>query len=224
MESRTIRRYYLDELLKNETFKGKVLDAGGHKECKRGEFRPPMDTVEQWLYLNIDEKTDPDYTASIDNIPLDDESFDMVLCTEVFEHLENPEIALNEIYRVLKGGGKIVFSMPFNFQIHCAPYDFQRWTKYKLKKELDRLGCTDVVIHEMGSYFAVLYDTIYSLCKKKSKLLTRMLLLFFPIIINLDNRIRFDNVTTGYYMISRKPVDGRIIMVNKEVANECVCE
>lgn len=40
--------------------------------------------------------------GSIYNIPYSNDSFDIVVCTEVFEHLDNPELAINEIHRVTK--------------------------------------------------------------------------------------------------------------------------
>lgn len=40
--------------------------------------------------------------GSIYNLPYEDNSFDLVLCTEVLEHLEEPEIALKELVRVSK--------------------------------------------------------------------------------------------------------------------------
>jgi len=43
------------------------------------------------------------------NIPYDDNSFDIVICTEVMEHVVDPEKLLSEIHRVLKIGGRIFF-------------------------------------------------------------------------------------------------------------------
>lgn len=44
--------------------------------------------------------------------PFDDNSLDVVFCTEVLEHLKRPEGCLAEIKRVLKKDGKAVFSVP----------------------------------------------------------------------------------------------------------------
>ena len=127
----TFRRYYLDKVLSDIKFYGKVLDVGGKKENKRGTFRPPLDKIESWEYLNIDESTNPDYLCSADNIPVDDNTFDIVMLAEVIEHLENPIAVLNECYRVLKKDGKIVVTIPFLNALHADPYDFQRWTDVK---------------------------------------------------------------------------------------------
>ncbi len=49
-------------------------------------------------------------TASIYELPYDDESFDTVICLEVMEHLENPEKALSELARITKK--HIIISTP----------------------------------------------------------------------------------------------------------------
>ena len=45
-------------------------------------------------------------------LPFDDNTFDVLICSEVLEHLENPEIAINEFYRVLKPGGLAIITTP----------------------------------------------------------------------------------------------------------------
>lgn len=105
MKFLTFRRYWLDKLFAKTKFHGKVLDIGGKKGNKRGHFRPPLDKVESWEYLNIDSATNPDYLCSSDSIPVNNEMFDTVLLIEVLEHLKNPEVTLAEVSRVLKKRG-----------------------------------------------------------------------------------------------------------------------
>lgn len=50
--------------------------------------------------------------ADAENLPLQTQAFDCVICFETFEHLINPSRALSEIYRVLKPGGILIFSIP----------------------------------------------------------------------------------------------------------------
>lgn len=47
-----------------------------------------------------------------ENIPWDDDSFDLVLCSASFHHYPNPEKVLNEIRRVLKNNGILVLGDP----------------------------------------------------------------------------------------------------------------
>jgi SAM-dependent methyltransferase len=49
--------------------------------------------------------------------PVDAQSFDMVICTDVAEHLERPEYILTEARRVLKSNGVLIFGVPNHFDI-----------------------------------------------------------------------------------------------------------
>ena len=50
--------------------------------------------------------------GSVYNLPFEDNSFDLVICSEVLEHLLDYHLAIDEIYRVLKPGGKFLPSVP----------------------------------------------------------------------------------------------------------------
>lgn len=63
-------------------------------------------------------------------LPFDTASFDTVLCTSVLEHVDNPEVAMGEIARVLRPGGHALITVPFLYPTHEAPYDFQRFTHH----------------------------------------------------------------------------------------------
>lgn len=45
-------------------------------------------------------------------LPFDDGSFDVAVCVEVLEHLFQPQLAVNEIARVLRPGGRVVLTVP----------------------------------------------------------------------------------------------------------------
>ena len=44
------------------------------------------------------------------NLPFEDNSFDIVVCSHVYEHVPNPYLIFNEIHRVLKSGGLLFLS------------------------------------------------------------------------------------------------------------------
>jgi SAM-dependent methyltransferase len=52
------------------------------------------------------------FCASLASIPLPDRKFNLVLCTEVLEHIQEHELALDEITRVLAPGGWLVITVP----------------------------------------------------------------------------------------------------------------
>jgi ubiquinone/menaquinone biosynthesis C-methylase UbiE len=101
-----------EKTLANETKKLKVntvLDAGcGEgftldflRKRKIGRKYTGIDFLDK--AVKIGKKVHPNVNlqqASIYEIPFKDNSFDLVLCTEVLEHLENPKDALKELFRV----------------------------------------------------------------------------------------------------------------------------
>jgi SAM-dependent methyltransferase len=207
----TFRRFYLDKVLSEVNFKGSILDIGGKKDNKRGTFRPPLSQVKSWEYLNTDALTNPDYCCSAEDIPIDNEQFDIVLMAEVLEHLENPSKVLQESHRITKFSGKIIATMPFLYPIHADPYDYQRWTPEKIRLEFEKVGFTIENITPMGSLFAVIYDLLYvSLgvaSKNRSALKNRVINKFLmPILAKLfmwlDKYYAYKGkrITTGYFV------------------------
>jgi SAM-dependent methyltransferase len=73
-------------------------------------------------------------------IPLPDESVDVVLSTQVLEHVDNPALYLSESYRVLKRGGLLILSTHGYWLYHADPQDFWRWTHEGLKKTITHAG------------------------------------------------------------------------------------
>jgi len=56
-----------------------------------------------------------DIKMDIQNMPLEDESFDVVICNHVLEHVDDDVKAMKEIYRVLKKGGWAILQVPINY-------------------------------------------------------------------------------------------------------------
>ena len=67
---------------------------------------------------------DHDIYSPIDSIPVKDDEFDTVLCTEVFEHIPEPVNAMKELVRICKPGGKILITAPFVSRIHQQPHHY----------------------------------------------------------------------------------------------------
>ena len=72
------------------------------------------------------------------------DTFETVLCTEVLEHLPEPQRAIDEIFRVLKPGGMLLLTTRFLFPIHDAPHDYFRFTKYGLRHLLRRFDILEL--------------------------------------------------------------------------------
>lgn len=66
-------------------------------------------------------------------VPCDDASVDLVLCTQVLEHVRNPWAISREIHRVLRPGGLAFVSAPFCWHYHPWPNDYWRFTREGLE-------------------------------------------------------------------------------------------
>lgn len=102
----------------------------------------------EWNYGEID------YVCDMTEIPVPDESFDVILCTEVFEHVPEPIKVIEEFSRILKQGGKLLLSAPLGCGIHQAPYIYYGgYTPFWYERFLPMYGFEDMRISPNGGFF-----------------------------------------------------------------------
>ena len=77
--------------------------------------------------------------------------YDNAIIFNVLEHLNNVEIPLNNINRILKKDGLIIGSTPFLYRVHGAPKDYFRFTKDNLLYNLKKSGFDKIKIKELGT-------------------------------------------------------------------------
>ncbi len=102
-----------------------------------------------------------------DKLPFEDNSFDTIIFSDVFEHLSNPFGALSEIKRILKKDGKLLMNYPFLYGIHEAPYDYCRYTKYRMNTWFEALNLKIITETEYGNLFELFEHAILRLFKTK---------------------------------------------------------
>lgn len=73
-------------------------------------------------------------------VPLPDGAFDVVLSTQVLEHVPDPMVYLDECWRVLKPDGSLILSTHGVMYYHRDPEDYWRWTPAGLRKVLEERG------------------------------------------------------------------------------------
>lgn len=121
-----------------------VLDAG----CGTGEDGGVLDRerVRARSYLGVDlnpealrENRGIDYgvAASLEALPIRDGTFDLIVSRFVFEHVARPDLALGELARVLKPGGRLVIYTynifhPAFFVSYVLPEGIRKWIKATL--------------------------------------------------------------------------------------------
>ncbi len=96
----------------------KILDIG----CGAGVLLSELRTQQKGICFGLDISSEaikllkamkmPGVVARLPEIPLKDSSFDVVIATEVLEHIENPSETLKQMKRVAKSGGFIICSVP----------------------------------------------------------------------------------------------------------------
>ena len=160
------RNQWIEKQLKSLPKGVKILDAGAG-ELKWKQVCNHLDYVSQdfgeyegigngqGLQTGTWNVSDVDIISDITDIPVDNESFQAVLCSEVLEHLPNPELAIKEFGRILKKDGILILTAPFCSLTHFAPYHFcTGFNIYWYAKHLENYGFEIVEIVRNGNYFS----------------------------------------------------------------------
>jgi SAM-dependent methyltransferase len=103
------------------------------------------------------------YVCDIKSIPVESNTFGVIVCTQVLEHLPDPLGSLKELARILKPGGELYLTTNFLFPIHGAPHDFFRYTNYGLDHLLKECGFSQIQISARGGFFSLCAKIIFDL-------------------------------------------------------------
>jgi SAM-dependent methyltransferase len=107
-----------------------VLDVG----CGVKPYLPYFEPyAERYVGVDIGNPA-ADLEGSVEALPAEDGSFDLVLCTQVLEHVEHPVQAVRELHRVTAPGGRVLASTHGVQVYHPSPTDFWRWTHAGLEQ------------------------------------------------------------------------------------------
>ncbi|MCR9127783.1 MAG: class I SAM-dependent methyltransferase [Rhodobacteraceae bacterium] len=94
-----------------------------------------------------------DFICDLYDIP-EDRQFDTVFCSEVLEHVVDPVRAVEKMARLVKPGGRIILTAPFNSLTHFAPYHYcTGFSQYFYRTHLERLGFELIELTPNGGYF-----------------------------------------------------------------------
>jgi len=213
MISLTFRRYYLDKLLTENisNFKGKILDIGGVKKNRRGNFQIPCFLEHNWFILNNNPNLNPDILATLPEIPTN-EKYNTIILTEVIEYIPDTLFLLEEINRVLMPEGHLFISTPFLHPLHGdKEADLYRFTETYLMKILLK-DFELIKFVRMGGLFAVIYDQIrtYLISKNTisfSTLIAAKVLKFTSLFVLFLDKMTINKneyVNTGFWIELRK--------------------
>lgn len=192
---------------------GRLLDIGCGK-------KPYSKIVAPYVteHVGLDHGISPHGTNSVDlvgtayEIPAPDASFDCVLCTSVLEHLEEPDQALRECYRMLVSGGVAIYSAPFIWHLHEEPRDFFRYSRYGLEHVFRKAGFEVIELRPLtgfwGTFGQMLVYNIYRFNRgplRVLRVIDVMGLFLQGLAYALDRVDRAEQWASLYMIVARKP-------------------
>ena len=136
--------------------RARVLDAG----CGQAAYRA---LFEGRAYVGVDHAlgdTTWDYSAidaraDLAALPFPNASFEAALNIVVLEHTPDPAQVLCEIARILKPGGRVLLVVPQQWEVHQAPRDYFRFTRFGLERLLRKAGFAAPAIEPIGGFFTL---------------------------------------------------------------------
>jgi SAM-dependent methyltransferase len=122
----------------------RVLDVGAKQAPYRKYFRGT-----RFETVDVRPEVKPDFVVDVQEltkvVPCD--SYDLVICTEVLEHVEHPRLAVEEMRRILKPNGTLLATTPFIVPYHPDPTDYWRMTFEAWQSVLHDWSSADVTAH-----------------------------------------------------------------------------
>ena len=137
---------------------GNVLDFGAGSSPYKSYIKYTNYTTADIAHnknFKIDVIIEPDK-----KIPLSDESYDLIILTDVIAHVPDYRNTLNECYRLLKKGGELVISTPFIYRENETPNDMVRFTSFGLKHALEVNNYESIIVSKIGNFAYTLYCSI----------------------------------------------------------------
>ena len=192
-----------------------MLDVGSGKSPYRDWF-----ISQCYVCLDIDTHSGADIVGDICHLPFADGVADVVLCTEVVEHVPDPVAALAELNRVLKCSGYLILTVPLLIGVHGRT-DYCRWTEEGLRLLVTKGRFDVLTIWKRGGIFsstgAILVRSIAQVLgpfERTSRnglkygfafLLYLLAIPLARLFIMLDILDSKRNFTLGYCVLARKP-------------------
>lgn len=132
---------------------GRCLDAG----AGRSAYQPILiESADTYVSLDINWKPGLHTAGSLLHLPFQTASFDSIVCSQVLEHVPEPQQAIMEMARCLKPGGVAIFTVPHLSYLHNEPHDYFRFTKHGLRHLMDSAGLDIIEITPAGGLLSFL--------------------------------------------------------------------
>jgi SAM-dependent methyltransferase len=153
-----VARFYDEKLEKYAS--GHLLDLGCGKVPLYASYKDYVSKVTCVDWENSYHKNEfLDLSADLnEKLPFDSEQFDTVILSDVMEHIREPRILWEEIFRILKKDGILIMNVPFFYWLHEEPFDYYRYTKHNLVYVSQTVGFELISIESIGGAPEILID------------------------------------------------------------------
>jgi len=133
----------------------RILDAGSGDSPYKDLFTHTNYHSTDFVKVDKD-YAKPTYICNLLNIPIKNSNYDFIVFSQVMEHVPEPSLVLKELFRVLKPGGKMIYTGPLFYKEHEIPYDYYRYTQYGLQYLFDKSGFVIERLDWLEGYFGTL--------------------------------------------------------------------
>lgn len=177
-----------------------ILDVGGGEPFTKwlGAFKDQF-AEKDYRTLDYDASTKPTIVGDIHDIPLEDETIDAVICASVLEHITNPHLAVSEMRRVLRKGGKIFVYVPSIYPYHARKGHYpDLWRLFDDSLNLLFKDFSSVELCKRGGYFLAL--SFFVPFQHKLRWLLNPVATFLDKVFSTGRR----TTTAGYYLFAVK--------------------
>lgn len=218
-EETSLHRFYLKKYIKKfaqqiEVDQPVILDIGSATAPYKSLF-----TFKDYISIDIDaQRGDINIIGNILNLPIRENAIDVVICTEVLEHVNDTEKAFLQINRVCKKEGYLILTIPFLIGVHDS-IDFYRFTETALRKLLTAYGFEILILKERGGIFSLLgsifsqlpYQLFGPYSNNRNYIKFTIIFFYYLILIPLmkiflllDKLDKKKHFTIGYCVLARK--------------------
>jgi SAM-dependent methyltransferase len=160
-----------------------------------------MGRCESYVGVDIHVPSKADVLGAGANLPFPDETFDVVLCTQVLEHDPEPVRTIEEVHRVLADGGILILSTHGVWFKH-GEADFWRWTDAGLKRIMSPFR--EVEIRNCGGQYSALFQLL-NLYADPLPLGRRLVYLLNNVLgLALDRVLPSQNLIVNYVAVAAK--------------------
>ena len=105
-----------------------------------------------------------DYRADLHHMPVRENSYDLILCTQVLQYVQDPRLVCAELCRILKPGGHLFLTAPQSSHLDAPPHHYFHFTSYGLRFLLQDGGVEVLRLEPQGGHFRYLGTQLHYTC------------------------------------------------------------